>query len=151
MNIETAKKMLALIPAQCPIILNGSFECGKHTMLVSFAEDNNLSMENIDLSQTTIDDVIGLETDRVLTTPVCWEKDILYFDRLEDISPDVHVALWNIMLSTDPLDNSAGDRYINGKPLRRNQRIIFGLNINDLNSLNFDPVFWSLTHIIKIG
>jgi MoxR-like ATPase len=151
MNIETAKKMLALIPAQCPIILNGSFGCGKYTMLVSFAEDNNLSMANIDLRETTIDDVIGVETDRVLATPVCWEKDILYFDRLEDINPDVHFALWNIMLSTDPLDNSAGDRYINGKPLRRNQRIIFGLNINDLNSLNFDPVFWSLTHIIKIG
>jgi len=148
MNLESAKKMLSLHQEQYPIILGGRFRFGKHTMLVSFAEENNLSMANIDLREATTDDIFGFRTISGFATPIWWEKDILYFNRLEEINRSVLASLCGVI----HVDYSTGDRYINGSPLRKNQRIVFGLNINlDLNSLSFDPIFWSKCSIINIG
>lgn len=152
MNLEAAKKMLESIPVQYPVILCGSYGDGKETIVMDFAKENGLTMADIRLSQQELGDIIGLEVpDEGFITPLWWQKDIIYFDELEIITPDIHIAIWNAMIETHPLDGSPGDRWINGKPLRRNQRIIFGLNSTDLRSLNFDPVFWSKTVIIKIG
>lgn len=151
MNIEAAKRLLAVIPAQYPILLCGSYGDGKETMVMDFAKENGLTMADVRLSQQNIGDITGLEDLEGFVTPLLWQKDIIYFDELESITPDIHIAIWNAMIETHPLDGSLGDRWINGKPLRRTQRIIFGLNSTDLRSLNFDPVFWSKTVLIRVG